>query len=98
MLKLVDAGTPIGVLAQGTAWGEWSAEQLRANLGYVPEGLGKLGSAWTAAMPGYAPAFVRNPMLGYLIAAIIGAALVIGVTWAIGKLLARAEQDSAPRP
>ena len=87
--------TPIGVLAQGTAWGEWSAEQLRAELGFVPEGLGRLGSAWTAAIPGYAPAFIKNPMLGYLVAATVGAALVVGVTWLIGKLLARSERDGA---
>jgi cobalt/nickel transport system permease protein len=88
--------TPIGLLAQGTAWGEWSAEELRSNLGFVPEGLEKLGSAWTAAIPGYAPAFIKNPMLGYLFAAVVGAALVVGVTWGIGKLLSRDDRTAAP--
>jgi cobalt/nickel transport system permease protein len=88
--------TPIGVLAQGTAWGEWSTEQLQSSLGFVPEGLGRLGSTWTAAMPGYAPAFIKNPLLGYLFAAVIGAVLVIGAAWGIGKLLARDEPDATP--
>ena len=88
--------TPIGALAPGTAWGEWSTEELRANLGFVPEGLDKLGTAWTAAIPDYAPAFVRNPLLGYLVAAIVGAALVVGITWGIGRLLARDEHHSSP--
>jgi hypothetical protein len=79
--------TPIGVLAQGTAWGEWGAEQLRSALGFVPAGLQRLSGIWTAAIPGYAPGFVKNPLLAYLVAAVIGAALVVGVTWAIAKLL-----------
>lgn len=88
--------TPIGVLAQGTAWGEWSAEQLRQSLGFVPEGLGRLGTAWTSVMPDYAPAFVKNPMLGYLIAAVVGAVAVVGVSWGIGKLLSKGPDDRAP--
>ena len=88
--------TPIGILAQGTAWGEWSGEQLRANLGFVPEGLGRIGNVWTAAMPDYAPAFIRNPALGYLFAAVVGSLLVVGATWGIARLLARGSSDEAP--
>lgn len=88
--------TPIGVLAPGTAWGEWGAEELKATLGYVPTGLEKLGSLWTAAMPDYAPPFVQNPLVGYLVAAVVGSALVIGLAWIVGKLLARKNDDSAP--
>ena len=83
--------TPIGVLAPGTAWGEWSAEQLQSKLGFVPLGLEKVGGVWTAAIPAYAPAFIRNPLLGYLFAAAIGSALVIGVAWGIAKLLSRGD-------
>jgi cobalt/nickel transport system permease protein len=81
--------TPLGVLAPGTAWGEWSARQLKAVLGFVPAGLEKLGSAWTAAMPGYAPSFIKDPVAGYLVAAIAGSALVVGAAWLLGRLLAR---------
>jgi cobalt/nickel transport system permease protein len=90
--------TPIGVLAPGTAWGEWGADQLKASLGYVPAGLGKLGSAWSAAIPGYAPAFVRDPLAGYLVAAVLGSVLVIGVAWLLGRLLAGRSADPAPPP
>jgi cobalt/nickel transport system permease protein len=88
--------TPIGVLAPGTAWGEWSAAQLRSTLGYVPNGLGKVGSLWTASMPAYAPPFIANPLVGYLVAAVLGSALVVGVAWAVGKLLSR--KDGGPEP
>lgn len=81
--------TPIGVLAPGTAWGEWGADELRRRLGFVPTGMRQLGTAWTAAVPDYAPAFVRDPLLGYLLAAVAGSALAIGVTWGVGALLSR---------
>jgi cobalt/nickel transport system permease protein len=88
--------TPIGVLAQGTAWGEWSAKQVKALVGYVPGGMSQIGNAWSAIIPGYAPPFIRNPLLGYLVAAIVGAVLVIGVTWLLGWLLARGKTDDQP--
>ncbi len=46
--------TPLGALAPGTAWGEWSGAQLKTALGYVPGNLDKLGGTWNAAMRGYA--------------------------------------------
>lgn len=91
--------TPIGVLAPGTAWGEWGAAELKTMLGYVPAGLGRLGGLWTAAIPDYAPSFIRSPFLGYLLAAVVGSTVVVGVTWLIGKLLAgRNEQPPAAPP
>jgi cobalt/nickel transport system permease protein len=96
--------TPIGVLAPGTAWGEWSAEELKANLGFVPQGLERTGTLWTAAIPGYAPAFIRNPMVGYLVAAIVGCGLAVSAAWVVARLLARGRGDgpsgtpNAPTP
>jgi cobalt/nickel transport system permease protein len=86
--------TPLGALAQGTAWGEWGAEELRATLGYVPAGLERLGGLWTAAVPDYAPTFVHHPLVGYALAAVVGAGLVVGATWLLGKLLARGDRDA----
>jgi len=86
--------TPIGALAEGTAWGEWSAAELKGMLGYVPDGLEKLGSAWTALVPDYAPAFVHHPLVGYLLAGVAGSGLVIGATWLIGRLLSRRDDDT----
>jgi cobalt/nickel transport system permease protein len=83
--------TPVGVLAPGTAWGEWGAEELRAALGFVPDGIQRLGGLWTAVMPDYAPAFVRNPLAGYLTAAVVGSALVMGLTVAVGSALSPAD-------
>jgi len=90
--------TPIGALAEGTAWGEWGAEELKGLLGFVPQGLGQLGGIWTAAVPDYAPGFIRDPLVGYLVAGVIGSALVIGVAWAFGKMLARRDAAAPSGP
>ncbi|HEY5548227.1 MAG TPA: cobalt transporter CbiM [Coriobacteriia bacterium] len=91
--------TPLGTLAPGTAWGEWSVSELKAAVGYVPAGLEKVGGLWTATIPDYAPSVIRDPLVGYFLAAVVGAALVVGVTWVIGKLLARRDGGSAhPTP
>jgi len=92
--------TPIGVLAPGTAWGEWGPDQIALRIGYVPSGFEKLGSLWKAAMPDYATPGVSNAMLGYLIAAVVGTLLVVGVTWGVGALLARRRggETSVPTP
>jgi hypothetical protein len=47
-------------------------------------------------MPDYAPAFIHDPLVGYLVAAIVGSALVIGIAWIVGKLLATRSGDPAP--
>jgi cobalt/nickel transport system permease protein len=91
--------TPIGVLAPGTAWGEWSSKEITARIGYAPTGFEKLGSLWKAAMPDYATPGVSNTALGYLVAAIVGTVLVVGVTWGVGALLARRRDgDADPSP
>lgn len=90
--------TPIGVLAPGTAWGEWGTAELKSSLGFVPAGLERLGALWTAAVPDYAPSFIANPLAGYLVAAVIGSALVIGITWLVAKLLAGGSGRSGSGP
>jgi len=88
--------TPIGALAPGTAWGEWGGEELKAAIGYAPADLERLGGLWRSAMPGYATPGVSNALLGYLIAAVVGTALTVGVAFAVGALLAR--PGDAPPP
>jgi hypothetical protein len=46
-------------------------------------------------MPDYATPGVSNALLGYAIAAIVGTALVAGVTWGVGALLARRRGGAA---
>ena len=81
--------TPLGALAPGTAWGEWSGAQLKAALGYVPGNLERSSGTWNAAMGGYATPGVGNTFIGYLLAGIVGVVLVVGVSWGTAAFLAR---------
>ena len=42
--------SPLGLLAGGTAWGEWETEELGKMLGYVPSGIERLGHTWSHAL------------------------------------------------
>ena len=47
--------SPLGLIlparfGAGTAWGEWSAEELRKLVGYVPKGM---SAGWNAPLPDY---------------------------------------------
>jgi cobalt/nickel transport system permease protein len=65
--------TPLGTLAVGSAWGEWSAESFER----APTGLQRLSSVWTAPFPSYAPTFIHNPFVGYLLSAMFGVGLFV---------------------
>ncbi|HWR37383.1 MAG TPA: cobalt transporter CbiM [Clostridia bacterium] len=74
--------TPIGILATGTAWGEWSPEELAHHAALpqgTPSGLQRLSSYWTAPFPDYAPAFVKSESFGYVLSAMFGVGLLFAV-------------------
>jgi len=81
--------TPLGALAPGTAWGEWSGAQLRTALGYVPGNLERYSGTWNAAMRGYATPGVGNSFISYFLAGVVGVVLVVGVSWGAATFLAR---------
>lgn len=84
--------SPLGLLAAGSAWGEWSPADLgdpavrsaiaAASGGVAPPaaapgGLVRLANFWTAPLPDYAPAFLRSPAMGYLVSALVGVGLIV---------------------
>jgi len=84
--------TPLGILASGTAWGEWSAGRVSASGDRItnvavspgrptpataPAGLQRLSTLWTAPIPNYAPQFVKSPSFGYLLSAMFGVGLLM---------------------
>ena len=84
--------TPLGVLAVGTAWGEWSPKDFvnpAARTSIVtasrsqnpppiaPAGLQRLSTLWTAPFPGYAPTFIRSTEFGYLLSAMFGVGFLV---------------------
>jgi cobalt/nickel transport system permease protein len=96
--------TPLGILAAGSAWGEWSPEdfsnaasrqQMAMASGsqlppvQAPVGLQRLASFWTAPMPRYAPPFLKSPTFGYMLSAVAGTGLIILVFLLAGWISGR---------
>jgi len=90
--------SPIGVLASGTAWGEWGSEEIKSLVGYVPTSLERLGGLWKAVMPDYATPGISSTILGYLIAAVVGVGITVLVTWGLGIVLARRRGGDSKQP
>jgi cobalt/nickel transport system permease protein len=80
--------SPLGLLAPGTAWGEWGAHELTA-LGFasVPAGLEKLSTLWGAPLAGYDLPALGNANMGYLLSAVVGILIVALVVWLFTILL-----------
>ena len=84
--------TPLGLLAKGTAWGEWASEELKSILGYAPAGLQRLEGLWTSIMPGYNIPGFDSPMkstLGYVVSAALGSALIVLTIYIAGRIWKR---------
>jgi cobalt/nickel transport system permease protein len=113
LLAFVLVLTPLGILAGGTAWGEWRASAFRdpaaraaiatasihqAPPGQAPAGLARIASLWSAPLSDYAPKFIRSTAFGYFVAASIGVAAVILLLSVLSWLLARSRSHQRVRP
>jgi cobalt/nickel transport protein len=85
--------SPLGLLAQGTAWGEWGPEDMTQLLGYVPQGINQAQEWWKAIFPDYTiPYFGEEKIfesIGYICSAIIGSSLIYGLATAYGRIIVR---------
>jgi len=104
--------TPLGILAAGTAWGEWSTEEMsntysrdqiaEASKGAPlpaspPAGIRKLSTVWTAPFPDYAPRFIKSQSFGYLMSAMFGVGVLAGLTL-ISKSIVLRRRPQGRRP
>lgn len=73
--------SPLGLLATGTAWGEWGAADINSvitkgkTLGFIPKGM-QDGFSFKALMPDYSVNGIPE-IMGYMLSAIGGIAIVI---------------------
>lgn len=108
-LGVLLALTPIGIVAAGSAWGEWTPadfaneaarRQIARASGSVeppasaPHGLRLLADVWTSPMPRYSAPFLRSPAFGYLLSAMTGSGLII-LAWVLLSWLQRRARDGA---
>ena len=81
LISLLIVATPLGLLAAGSAWGEWSSEEIAkvtengTILGYTPKGI-QNGWSLSALISDYSLAGV-NEKIAYILSAIIGVSLLI---------------------
>lgn len=76
LLGVLTVLTPLGLIASGTAWGEWASDELQKLTGFVPAGMTK-GFELKALMPDYNLPALKNEIVGYIISAVAGAALLL---------------------
>ncbi|NSW81829.1 MAG: PDGLE domain-containing protein [Syntrophothermus sp.] len=75
---------PLGLLATGTAFGEWGIDELVDEVGYIPAGLAKYADLWKHAplpdysIPGFTSSFLTQAF-GYIVSAVLGMVLVAAV-------------------
>ena len=85
--------TPLGLLASGTAWGEWGVEEMASlvsngkALGYTPAGMEK-GFSLASLFPDYSMAGMPE-WIGYILSAVVGVAIIV----IFFKLLAGSKKD-----
>jgi cobalt/nickel transport system permease protein len=94
--------TPLGILAVGTAWGEWVASDfsnpaIRQQIAgasfqqpapeHAPKGLEQLSQVWTAPFSHYAPPYIRSATFGYFLSAMFGAGLIILACSLMGQFM-----------
>jgi cobalt/nickel transport system permease protein len=94
VLAMVVCLTPLGILAIGKAWGEWSVEDFsnpaRRNAitaasrnttapSRVPAGLERMSGLWRAPLADYEVVFLRNSYAAYFLCAALGVGFVIAL-------------------
>lgn len=88
---------PIGLIATGTAYGEWSADELQQLIGFIPAGFEQLSTLWNAPLPDYDFSGVHDTIAseapGYYLSAIIGVILAFVILFFIGKAMVRGRDD-----
>ncbi|MEO8197542.1 MAG: cobalt transporter CbiM [Thermoanaerobaculia bacterium] len=111
LLGLLLVLSPLGLLAAGSAWAEWSPAELAdpaargaiaAASGGValpvatPSGLVRLAAVWTAPLPDYAPAFLRSAAMGYLVSALVGVGIIVLSGVGLQVVLGRTRRGGPP--
>ncbi len=81
LIACLIAAVPMGLLAEGTAWGEWGADEIAqitsagSPLGYTPRGMLE-GFSFSAIFPDYSMSGLPDAA-GYILSAVIGVLLAI---------------------
>lgn len=98
LLLVLTLVAPIGLLAPGTAWGEWGREELtKLGLGYIPAGFDKWSNFWRSPIPDYdLPGFL-NPSIVYILSGLLGIILCIFLIYLLISILTKLNKKSSSK-
>jgi cobalt/nickel transport system permease protein len=82
---------PIGLIASGSAFGEWGNDQIKSMLGYLPKGM-QQGFSFKALFSSYSIHGISS-IIGYIICGIIGVVAILIIFKLIGKQLEKNIDD-----
>ena len=90
--------TPIGLIATGTAWGEYGTDEIKGMIGYIPKGMAQMADKWNALMPDYSlPALGDGQAAsigGYILSAVVGIAVVGLLIFLLSKLIVKKDKTA----
>jgi len=95
--------SPLGILLpkyfnSGEAWGEWSADTLKEQIGYTPEGIKKNSETWKAPLSEYTvnteDKSILHQSFYYILSGIIGTGIALIITYIISKKLIRNDKQN----
>ncbi len=94
--------SPIGLLLPqwfnaGDAWGEWSPESVKEQLGFTPIGMEGDASTWIAPLPDYSNGNEKNSLakntIYYLLSGFIGISLIALITFVLHTFAKKQKLD-----
>lgn len=84
IIGILILAAPLGLLASGTAWGEWGLEEIKNLIGFVPKGMEE-GFQFNSPIPDYSFGFL-NEYLGYILSALVGVIIILMIFKVLGKI------------
>ena len=79
--------TPLGLISESSAWGEWEESYYQKLLGFIPEGISH-AKGISGLMPDYTVASTGS-VTGYYLSALVGVALLFGIYPILWKMVKR---------
>ncbi len=84
IIGILVLATPLGLLANGTAWGEWGTDKIKEFIGFVPKGM-EDGFQFNSLIPDYNLGNLKE-YIGYIISAILGVIIILTIFKILSKI------------
>jgi hypothetical protein len=94
--------SPLGLIVPdlfkaGNAWGEWSVESIKKQIGFEPSGMKKDAAIYSAPVPDYNLGKEDDPLpklsLSYIMSGLIGIGIILILTFVTVKLMSRKQTE-----